>query len=118
MMGAQRDYEQWMAAVAKRPPRDALLEVIKALQARDGLVASVPPMRALCRLYPENSEKVRLKLASILIKQLERPTEALRQLEQIPEGSLAADLDKLRGKLLMTARQMIADGVLEVEEEA
>jgi membrane associated rhomboid family serine protease len=117
MMAAQVAYEKWMTAVANRPPRDALLAVIKAMHQREEWAGSVAPMRALCRLHLENSEKVRLKLASILIRELQRPTEALRHLQQIPDERLDANLQRIRRQLLQEAKQMIEDGVLELEED-
>lgn len=117
MTAAQASYEKWMAALADRPPRDALSGVVKALHGRKEWAASVPPMRALCRIYPQQSAKVRLSLASVLIRELGRPTEARRHLQQIPAGSLDATLERSRQNLLKEAEQMIEDGVLEVEEE-
>ena len=105
-----------MASSANRPPRDALLGVIKAMHERREWAASIPPMRALCRLYPEKSEKVRLKLASLLIRELERPTEARRHLLRISDDALDAPLRQYRQTLLKNAETMIEEGVLEIEE--
>lgn len=113
----QAAYEKWIAAVGDRAPRDTLMGLIKAMHEREEWTASVPPMRALCRLHPEKSDKVRLKLAAILLQKLERPTEAQRHLEQIREEKLDAPLLDYRRKLLNEARQRIDDGVLELEEE-
>ena len=118
MTAAQAAYEKWMAALASRPSRDDLSGLIKAMHAQEEWAASVPPMRALCRLYPEKSEKVRLRLASILIRNLERPTEAQAAPAADPRGSLEPALQRLRQTLLKEAEQMIEDGVLEVEEDA
>ena len=117
MTTAGEAYETWMAGVANRPPRDALLGVIKALHGRQEWATSVPMMRALCRVHPEKSEKARLKLATILIRELGRPTEARRHLLQIPQGRLDASLEGARRTLLAEAERMIEDGVLEVEED-
>ena len=114
---AQAAYEKWMNTLPDRPPRSDLLGVIKAIQARGEAVASVPPMRALCRFYPEGSEKVRLKLAGLLLRELDRPTEASRHLLQISPDGLDAPGRRVREKMLEDADRMIADGVLEVEEE-
>jgi membrane associated rhomboid family serine protease len=114
---AEAAFEKWMVASANRPPADALRGVIKAMHGREEWAASVPPMRALCRLHPERSEKARLKLASILIRELGRPTEARRQLLQISHETLDSSLQRFRQTLLKEAEQMIDDGVLEVEED-
>lgn len=112
----QAAYEKWIAAIGDRAPRDTLMGLIKAMHEREEWAASVPPMRTLCKHYPEKSERVRLKLAAILLHNLERPTEAQRHLEQIREENLDAPLLALRRKLLHEARRMIDDGVLELEE--
>jgi membrane associated rhomboid family serine protease len=114
---AEAAFEKWMVASANRPSTEALRAVVKALHGREEWAASVPPMRALCRLYPDKSEKARLKLASILIRELGRPTEARRQLLQIRHEGLDPSLQRFRQALLKEAEQMIEDGVLEVEED-
>jgi membrane associated rhomboid family serine protease len=114
--GAVEAYAKWMASSANRPPGDALLGVIKAMHEHREWAASIPPMRALCRLYPEKSEKVRLKLASLLIRELERPTEARRHLLRISDEALDAPLRQYRQTLLKSAETMIEEGVLEIEE--
>jgi membrane associated rhomboid family serine protease len=118
MPAAQLGYEKWIASIGKRAPREQLLGVVNAMHAQNGFVASVPAMRALCRFYPERADKVRLKLASILIRELQRPTEAHRQLQQIAVANLEPGHQRLRQKLLDEAAVMIEDGVLEVEEDA
>lgn len=114
----QAAYDKWFGAIGKRAPRDALLGVVNAMHAQNQIAASVPAMRALCRLYPDRADKVRLKLASILIRELQRPTEARRQLEQIAVANLEPSHQRLHQKLLKEAEVMIEDGVLEVEEDA
>lgn len=109
-------FARWLDA-AGRPPREDLLAIIKALQARGDGPAAVPPMRALCRLYPDRADKVRLVLAAHLLRDLERPTEARRHLRLVAEDRLADDAQRryLR-KLLAEAERLIDEGVLEVEE--
>jgi hypothetical protein len=113
----QAAYERWMVAVQKQPPREALVGLIKTMQGKKQWELAVPPMRAFCRLYPEHSEKLALKLASLLIRQYERPTEGQRLLQKMSTETLAPDLQQLREKLLKESEQMIQDGVLEVEED-
>ena len=113
----QSAYAKWMAALADNPARDDLLAIVKALHARQAWAASVPPMRALCRLYPDRADKVRLKLATHLVRDLERPTEARRHLLLVAEERLDDEtLRRFRRKLLAEAERLIEEGVLEVEE--
>jgi hypothetical protein len=72
-------------------------------------------MRDHCRQYPDESSKLRLKLAQVLIRNCHRPVAALRTLREVPAGSLPADLERVRGKLLLQAEQMHEEGVIEVE---
>jgi hypothetical protein len=72
-------------------------------------------MRDHCRFYPDESAKMRLKLAQVLIRDRQRPVAALRVLAEIPPGSLPAELEATRRKLASKADQLRAEGVLELE---
>jgi hypothetical protein len=74
-------------------------------------------MRAYCKLFPDASDKVRLKLASTLVEHLNRPTEAARLLDAIKDENLDARLRVYRRTLREQAERLIEDGVLEVEED-
>ena len=89
--------------------------MIKEFQARGAEVESIRLMRDHCRHYPEDSAKVRLKLAQVLIRNVQRPVAALRTLQEIPAGSLPADLERTRRKLMLQAERMREEGVIEVE---
>ena len=58
---------------------------------------------------------MRIKLAQVLIRDRQRPVAALRVLEEIPSGSLPADLESTRQKLASKAKRMVEEGVLELE---
>lgn len=118
-LGIETAFRDWIHTfpAGVSPPRIELMEIIRALQTRKLHDASVPPMRVLCRYYPEGAERVRLKLASILVRQMSRPTEARRHLQQIAPGSLDPALDRLRQQLIAEADAQIDDGVLELEED-
>jgi membrane associated rhomboid family serine protease len=99
------------------PSRDDLIQVIRALHEREAWSESVPALRAFCRLYPEGAAKARLRLAQILLRDLNRPTEAARQLDLAAEGELDPKLVAARRRMRAEAAQRIEEGVLEVEEE-
>jgi hypothetical protein len=63
------------------------------------------------------SPRVRLKLAQILVQNLERPVQALKVLGAIEPGSLSGDLESARTKLARKAEQLREEGVLELEDE-
>ena len=72
-------------------------------------------MKDHCRRFPAVSDKMRLKLAQVLIRDRQRPMAALKVLEEIPPGSLPADLETAREKLVRQAERMREEGVLELE---
>ncbi len=81
------------------PSQLDLYSMIKALHARGYEAESVPLMRDHCRCYPEDSTKVVLELAQILITKVERPAAALRVLERSLPASLPLDLEQTRQRL-------------------
>jgi len=113
--GALAAYDKASRTLFNWPSQPDLYELIKALHARGAEPDSVRLMRDHCRYYPASSVKMRVKLAQILIRDFQRPVAALRVLEEIPPGSLPADLDAARLKLARKAQQMLEEGVLELE---
>jgi hypothetical protein len=78
---------------------------------------SVRLMRDHCRYYPDESSRMRLKLAHVLIRDRQRPAEALRVLADADPGSLPPDLEATRRKLVQQAERMQDEGVLELEDD-
>jgi hypothetical protein len=113
--GALSAYDKSARALFNWPSQPDLYGMIKALHARGADADSIRLMRDHCRYYPGESFKMRLKLAQILIRDRQRPAAALRVLEEIPPGSLPADLETTRQKLARKADQMREEGVLELE---
>jgi membrane associated rhomboid family serine protease len=113
--GALEAYDKAARSLLNWPTQPDLLGMIKALHARGAEPQSVRLMRDYCRYYPGASTRIRLKLAHTLIRDHRRPVAALRILQEIPPGSLPADLEMVRGKLAVKAKQMLEEGVLELE---
>jgi hypothetical protein len=113
--GALAVYDKAARTFFNWPSEPDLYGLIKALHARGAEADSVRLMRDHCRYYPGASAKVHLKLAQILIRDLERPAAALRILADIAPGSLPADLEGVRQKLVSKANRMREEGVLELE---
>lgn len=113
--GALEDYDQTARSLFNWPSQPDLMGMIKALHAKGAEAQSVRLMRDHCRYFPSESSRVRVKLAQTLIRDHRRPVAALRVLEEIPAGSLPADLETVRRKLVMKANQMLEEGVLELE---
>jgi hypothetical protein len=108
-------YEKASRALPYWPAQGDLYEIIKAFHARGSVVDSVGLMRDHCRRFPAVSDKMRLKLAQILIRDRQRPIAALKVLDEIPPGSLSPDLEKSRQALARQAARMQEEGVLELE---
>lgn len=110
-------FQKWCKLHDGRPPREPLRGLIKEVLDREEWALAVACLRSHCRLYPEHSDKLRLKLAMILVRHRERPAEALRVLKEIRPGSLEGTLEKARRQLIQESQRMVEDGVLELEEE-
>jgi membrane associated rhomboid family serine protease len=108
-------YERLTRALQGPPPAAELKEMIRALHAATMWAASVRPMREYLALVPVGSERIRLRLAAILVRDLERPAEALRVLGQIPGDSLTAELDAARRQLETQAHRRIEEGAIELD---
>jgi hypothetical protein len=113
--GALAAYDRTARALFDWPAQPELYAMIKALHARGAELDSIRLMRDHCRSYPGSSSKMRVKLAQILIRDCQRPVAALRILDEIPAGSLPADLEKARQRLARQAEAMREEGVLELE---
>jgi membrane associated rhomboid family serine protease len=100
-----------------QPPERDWRDLIEALLEQSMWKDAVLVMRDYVGKVDAPSPRVRLKLAQILIQKLERPLQALKVLEQIPEGSLPDSLDAMRRQLARRAKAMREDGVLEFEDE-
>jgi membrane associated rhomboid family serine protease len=113
--GAVEAYENAAKTFCNWPSQPDLYGMIKAMHARGAEPDSIRLMRDHCRFYPDQSSKMRLKLAQVLIRDRDRPAAALRVLEQIPKGSLPADLEATRQILARKADQMREQGAIELE---
>ena len=113
--GAVSAYDKAARTLVSWPSKPDLQAMIKAMHARKAEADSIRLMRDFCRYYPDDSARMRLKLAQILIRDRQRPTAALRVLAEIPAGALPSDLDTIRRTLAARATQMQEEGVLELE---
>jgi membrane associated rhomboid family serine protease len=113
--GAVAAYDKSARSLVNWPTPADHLELIKAMHARKAEADSIPLLRDYCRKHAEVPPRIRLKLAQILIRVRQRPTEALRVLGALDLGSLPPDLETTRLKLEHQAVTMQEDGVLELE---
>jgi membrane associated rhomboid family serine protease len=101
------------------PPQEAdLLGLIKLLHAEKRWAESVPIMEQYVGRFPQKAARMRLSLAQLLIREQQRPAQALRVLAEIPAGALPESLEQARRQLERKANKMREDGVLELEGES
>ncbi|SIN86678.1 Membrane associated serine protease, rhomboid family [Singulisphaera sp. GP187] len=115
--GALVAYDTSARTLVNWPVQPELLGMIKAFGSAGADSDAIRLMRDHCRYYPDASNRVRLKLAQVLIRDRQRPAAALRVLEEIKPGALPADLETARQKLALQASRMCEDGVLELEDD-
>jgi len=94
-------------------------DLAKALLEQHAWEDAAAVMRDHVRCAFEPSPRMRLKLAQILIQKLARPLQALKILEEIPEGTLPGSLEVIRRQLVRqaTAIHEDEDGPLEFQDE-
>jgi len=97
--------------------REELLSLIVGLHKLEQWQQSAPLMAELVERFPKGSELVRLKLAQICLMELNRPAQAVEILGPLGPDSLTKKQEQLRRRLVSHASQLIADGVLECEED-
>ena len=100
-----------------RPPPREWVELIKGLLEQAAWESVIAVMQHYEKETEAPSNRVRLKLAQLLVQKQERPARALKVLEQIPAGSLPDPLETLRHQVARQAQQMLDDGVLELGDE-
>lgn len=91
------------------------LRLIKALHEEKAWADSVAVLRDYIERFPEKAPRVQLRLAQVLVRELERPTAARRLLDEVAVGQLPPDLAAVHRKLVAQADQMVEEGVLELE---
>ena len=90
-----------------------LMELIKSLHKQQLWCASVRPMTDYVRQFPDNSIRVQLKLAQILLDADRRPAKALKVLRGIDPTKLGVELHPIHTKLVNRAEQMQSEGELD-----
>lgn len=86
-------------------PADDLLDLVKALHREEAWADSVPLLVEYLRRFPEKSVRVRLRLAQVLERNLDRPAQALQVLSRLPKEPLEGPLEKARQDILRDATQ-------------
>ncbi|WP_165074353.1 rhomboid family intramembrane serine protease [Paludisphaera rhizosphaerae] len=99
-----------------RPPDPERLDLIKALAAAQQWEDAAGVMQAYLDESMLPSPKIRLKLAELLIRRMDRPVAGLKTLESVPESDLPAPLAEGRRKLIAIAEHLREEGTLELDD--
>jgi len=99
-----------------RPPDPERVDLIKALVAVQQWEDAAGVMQAYLDESRLPAPKIRLKLAEVLIRRLERPVAGLRILERLPVSDLPANLAEGRRKLVAMAQHLQDEGTLELDD--
>jgi len=113
--GALAAYDKAARTLVQWPPQVDLFALIKALHARAAEADSLRLMRDHCLRFPAESNRVRLKLAQVLIRECQRPATALEVLSEFPAGTLPADIETARQRLNRQAARIREEGMVELE---
>jgi membrane associated rhomboid family serine protease len=91
------------------------LKLIKLLHDSKEFSDSIPIMRDYVNQNPQKALRVKIRMAQVLVRELNRPTAAIRVLNELPSDPLPGELEAVRTKLRSQAQALIDEGVLEVE---
>lgn len=100
-----------------RPPDPEWIELIKAVLDQKAWDDASGLMRAYLDEAEFPSVKIRLKLADVLIRRLDRPVAGERVLDAISEAELTPALADVRRQLAARAEHLREEGVLEIDDE-
>lgn len=95
--------------------RPVQLALVKCLLAGQDFAEAIPLLEDLIERESQDSHRLRLKLAELLLKHEQRPQKALKVLDLIPHPR-PRELEPVRRRLVEQANEMVAAGVLELEE--
>ena len=101
-----------------RLDRDDLVAVVKGLHQQQEWAASAAFMQELISRFPEGADPARIKLAQICVTELQKPARALELLDEVDFAAQTDDKRTLAKKIARRAKQLQADGVYELEDEA
>jgi membrane associated rhomboid family serine protease len=116
--GAAQLYKQQRESLPAWKPNAAdLMALIQALHQQKLWSESVSPMTDYLRQHPENSVRVRLNLAQILIDADHRPAKALKVLSKVQPSELPAELQAVYKKLVARAGQRQVESEFEFVDD-
>lgn len=98
--------------------KSQLLKIITALHQEKRWRESCPLMAELVERFPEQSQGIKVKLAQICVIELEKPGKAIELLKTVDLHSLPPKSLSLVKKIAQRAKQMQAEGIVELDDDA
>jgi membrane associated rhomboid family serine protease len=96
-------------------PEQDLMALVDAVYRAELWNDAVPLMEECIARFPERCQKLRVILAEIVVTHQRRPQHALRILEPVVDAKLPPRLQQQRAEIASRCRQLIDDGLLELE---
>ncbi len=112
---AARAIDQAARTIAGWPLRSDLLTWISRMQQDEAIETSIPLMRMYCARYPEQADRVRLKLAQVYLA-TNKHQSAGRLLEEIDAVKLPPEVRKVYRSVEQRVRALQAEGAYEIED--
>ena len=94
-------------------PAPELVQIIRGLAAKHDAEHAIPPMLEYLRRFPAGAPRMRLMLASILVRDADRPAQALAVIAKIAPGTMPDDLIETRKKIELEAHLRLAGNPIE-----
>lgn len=98
--------------------RSQLLKMIAALHQEKRWKESCPLMAEVVKRFPTESQAVQVKLAQICVVELQKPSKAIELLKSMDLQQLPPKTLSLVKKIAQRAKQMQAEGVIELDDDA
>ncbi len=97
--------------------RSQLLKIIAGLHQAKRWRESCPLMAELADRFPDQSQEIKVKLAQICVVELQKPGRALDLLKTLDLHALSPKVLSLVKKIAQRAKQMQAEGVVELDDD-
>lgn len=103
----QRELPPWQL------PAQELIQIIRGLAVQRDAVPAIPPMLEYLRRFPAGAPRMRLMLANVLVRDADRPAQALAVIAKIAPGSMPDELIETRKKIELEAHLKLAGNPVE-----
>lgn len=98
----QREMPEWQLPVQE------LVRIIRGLAAKRDAAHAIPPMLEYLRRFPAGAPRMRLMLANVLVRDADRPAQALAVIAKIAPGTMPDELIETRKQIELEAHLKLA----------